>query len=201
MDHDRATFEETFDHVIHQIYESSSFLFEMTTQMLIWDYYQRRPRSLLRQQIQRLQQEDLIPESIILDDDPWDWPSVSSIIAPLFEVDPAYINTIGPLGRNRLQRCYSATSHEGSPGDPVAFEEIPNALIRMGVDVHHRDHDGLTPSMYARRRGGWDGWCRALARNGLRIEDVVKEDDTEWLLDEDWRSVMKEKHGELAVTG
>ena len=201
VDDDRAPFEKTIDYIITQVYESSSFLFETTMNMLLWDYYQGRPRSLLRQQIQRLQQEGLISDSVIMNDEPWDWPSVSSIMAPLFEVDAAYINTIGSLGRNRIQRCYRVIDHGSSPGDQIAVEEIANALIRAGVDVHHRDHDGLTQSMYARRCGAWDGWCSALATNGLRIEDVVREEDAEWLLDEGWRNVMKEKHGELAVTG
>ncbi|KAI4652122.1 hypothetical protein J4E93_002319 [Alternaria ventricosa] len=201
VDDDRAPFEKTVDYIIPQVYESSSFLFETTMNMLLWDYYQGRPRSLLRQQIKRLQQEGLISDSVVMNDDPWDWPSVSSIMAPLFEVDAAYINTIGSLGRNRIQRCYRVIDHGRSPGDPVAVEEIANALIRAGVDVHHRDHDGLTPSMYARRCGAWDGWCSALATNGLRIEDVVREEDAEWLLDEGWRILMMEKHGELAVTG
>jgi hypothetical protein len=201
VDDDRAPFEKTVDYIMPQVYESSSFLFETTMNMLLWDYYQGRPRSLLRQQIQRLQQEGLISETVVLNDDPWDWPSVSSIIAPLFEVDAAYINTIGSLGRNRIQRCYRVIDHEGSPGDPVAVEEIANALIRAGVDVHHRDHDGLTPSMYARRCGAWDGWCSALATNGLRIEDVTREEDSEWLLTESWREVLREKYGEMAVTG
>ena len=201
VDDDRAPFEKTVDYIIPQVYESSSFLFKTTMDMLFWDYYQGRPRSLLRQQIQRLQEESLISDSVLMNDDPWDWPSVSNIMAPLFEVDAAYINTIGSLGRNRLQRSYRVIHHGSSPGDPAAAEEIATALIRAGVDVHHRDHDGLTPSMYAKRCGAWDRWCSALARNGLRVEDVVREEDANWLLDEGWRDVMIEKHGELAVTG
>ncbi|KAI4696007.1 uncharacterized protein J4E88_000178 [Alternaria novae-zelandiae] len=201
VDDDRAPFEKTVDYIIPQVYESSSFLFETTMDMLFWDYYQGRPRSLLRQQIQRLQEEGLISDSVLMNDDPWDWPSVSSIMAPLFEVDAAYINTIGSLGRNRLQRSYRVIHYGSSLGDPAAAEEIATALIRAGVDVHHRDHDGLTPSMYAKRCGAWDRWCRALTKNGLRVEDVVREEDANWLLDEGWRDVMIEKHGELAVTG
>jgi len=201
VDDDRAPFEKTVDYIIPQVYESSSFLFETTMDMLFWDYYQGRPRSLLRQQIQRLQEESLISDSVLMNDDPWDWPSVSSIMAPLFEVDAAYINTIGSLGRNRIQRSYRVIHYGSSPGDLAAAEEIATALIGAGVDVHHRDHDGLTPSMYAKRCGAWDGWCRALTKNGLRVEDVVREEDADWLLDEGWRDVMIKKHGELAVSG
>ncbi|KAI4933096.1 hypothetical protein J4E85_003499 [Alternaria conjuncta] len=201
VDDDRAPFEKTVDYIIPQVYESSSFLFETTMDMLFWDFYQGRPRSLLRQQIQRLQEESLISDSVLMNDDPWDWPSVSSIMAPLFEVDAAYINTIGSLGRNRIQRSYRVIHYGSSPGDLAAAEEIATALIGAGVDVHHRDHDGLTSSMYAKRCGAWGGWCSALARNGLRVEDVVREEDADWLLDEGWRDVMIEKHGELAVTG
>ncbi|CAN9377660.1 unnamed protein product [Alternaria alternata] len=197
VDHDRVAFERTVDHIIPQVYESSSFLFETTMNMLLWDYYKGRSRSLLGEQIQRLQQEGLISESVILNDDPWDWPSVAGIIAPLFEIDAAYINTMGSLGRNRIQRCYCVIDHEGSPGDPMAIEEIANALIRAGIDVHHRDHDGLTPSMYAKRCGAWDGWCSALARNGLRIEDVVREEKAEWLLEEGWREYWVERYEEI----
>lgn len=197
VDHDRVAFERTVDHIIPQVYESSSFLFETTMNMLLWDYYKGRSRSLLGEQIQRLQQEGLISESVILNDDPWDWPSVAGIIAPLFEIDAAYINTMGSLGRNRIQRCYCVIDHEGSPGDPMAIEEIANALIRAGIDVHHRDHDGLTPSMYAKHCGAWDGWCSALARNGLRIEDVVREEKAEWLLEEGWREHWVERYEEI----
>lgn len=79
----------------------------------------------------------------------------------------------------------------------MAIEEIANALIRAGIDVHHRDHDGLTPSMYAKRCGAWDGWCSALARNGLRIEDVVREEKAEWLLEEGWREHWVERYEEI----
>ncbi|KAL1797825.1 hypothetical protein ACET3X_004431 [Alternaria dauci] len=64
VDHDRAAFERTVDHIIPQVYESSSFLFETTMNMLLWDYYKGRSRSLLSEQIQRLQQEGLISELI-----------------------------------------------------------------------------------------------------------------------------------------
>ena len=58
-------------------------------------------------------------------------------------------------------------------------------LIKAGVDLHHRNHDGQTPSYYADRNGLWEDWCRALKSSGLDIEDVVRMDGEEWLLSEE----------------
>ncbi|KAF1938522.1 hypothetical protein EJ02DRAFT_505351 [Clathrospora elynae] len=155
LDSDRPEFEASVDYALDKIYDPSSFLFEMTTSMLLWDYYKGRPRSLVKNNLDRLQNETLIQHSLALDDSPWD-----------------------RLGRNRIQRCYSTLPYEDEigPSDPRAAEEISNALTYAGIRIYHRDHDGLTPSLYARRYGHWEQWCATLERNGLCIEDVLREE-------------------------
>ncbi|CAE7014055.1 hypothetical protein PTTW11_02595 [Pyrenophora teres f. teres] len=197
IDYDRIALETSVDHVLQKVYDTSSFLFETTMNMLLWDYYRRRPRSLLTQQIRRLQKEKLVPDSLVLDDQPWDWDSVSTLMNPLFAQDAVYINALGSLGRNRIQRCCCVVVHDDGDGDQDAIAEISNALIKAGVDIHHRDHDGLTSSMYSKRCGAWEGWCKALERNGHRVEGVLRNEDSEWLLDERWRDIWVEKYGEM----
>ncbi|KAI1520077.1 hypothetical protein Ptr86124_000445 [Pyrenophora tritici-repentis] len=196
IDYDRIALETSVDHVLQKVYDTLSFLFETTMNMLLWDYYRRRPRSLLTQQIRRLQKEKLVPDSLMLDDQPWDWDSVSTLMNPLFAQDAVYVNALGSLGRNRIQRCSCVVINDDG-GDQDAITEISNALIKAGVDIHHRDHDGLTPSMYSKRCGAWEGWCKALERNGQRIKDVLRDEDAEWLLDERWREIWVEKYGEM----
>ncbi|KAL7772503.1 hypothetical protein CFE70_002462 [Pyrenophora teres f. teres 0-1] len=152
---------------------------------------------VLQKQIRRLQKEKLVPDSLVLDDQPWDWDSVSTLMNPLFAQDAVYINALGSLGRNRIQRCCCVVVHDDGDGDQDAIAEISNALIKAGVDIHHRDHDGLTPSMYSKRCGAWEGWCKALERNGHRVEGVLRNEDSEWLLDERWRDIWVEKYGEM----
>ncbi|KAH7139278.1 hypothetical protein B0J11DRAFT_516476 [Dendryphion nanum] len=66
------------------------------------------------------------------------------------------------------------------------MEEKISMLIEAGVNVHHRDKYGWTPSYYVRVLTVprvWEIWCRALERNGLKIEDVVREDGELYLLE------------------
>ena len=60
-----------FDYLDHlsKVYDSSSFLFETTINMLLWDYYKGRP-CFLGQQMQRLQKEGLLPHAVELNDSP-----------------------------------------------------------------------------------------------------------------------------------
>ncbi|KAJ4993855.1 hypothetical protein SVAN01_00909 [Stagonosporopsis vannaccii] len=69
--------------------------------------------------------------------------------------------------------------------------ELLSALIGMGSDVHGRDFEGDTPSMYARRGNRWDEWCEALLQNGRDIKDLLVEEDNEWLLDDDWFEIAQ----------
>jgi hypothetical protein len=198
VDSDRSALEASVDHILRQVHDSSGFLFETTMNMLLWDYYKKRPRSLLQAQLVRLQIEGLISHIPASNDELWDWASVSSIITPLFE-STTYVDTTGSLGRNRIQRCYaSVLMCDDSPGDPTVVDEIANALIKAGVDVHHRDHDGLTPTMYARRAKCWEGWCSALLRNGTCIADILREEEAEWLAEEGWQEIWEEKFGKLS---
>ena len=79
----------------------------------------------------------------------------------------------------------------------MAVEEIATALIQAGVDVHHRDHDGLIPSLYAKCCGALGEWCRALECNGFCVEDVLREEGTEWLLHDSWQRMWAGKYGAL----
>ncbi|KAH8716744.1 hypothetical protein GQ44DRAFT_829784 [Phaeosphaeriaceae sp. PMI808] len=199
LNSDRPKLETSVDFVLERVYDSSFFLTEMTMGMLLWDYYKSRPRSLITKHLQRLQKEGLIeglvPSSLITDTLPWDWDSVSSIIHPLATIG-AYIHTTGSLGRNPIQRTFGVLVEENCkiPGNPQAVEEIVNLFIRAGVDIHHRDNGGLTPSMYARRHGHWHQWCRALERSDKCIETILLDEKTEWLVGENWREVWREKY-------
>lgn len=170
--------------------------------MLLWDFYTGRPRVHLEEHVRRLKKEGLlkdpVPDTTIRGTETWDWDLVVAIIRPLVMAD-AYVNTTGSLGRNPIQRTFGVLIGENSQGkgDPKAVQEVITALIKAGVDIHHRDIDGLTPSMYARRHGHWTEWCLALERNGKCITRVVTDDNTEWLLEENWRTAWKERHGSM----
>jgi hypothetical protein len=58
-------------------------------------------------------------------------------------------------------------------------------LIELGVDIHHRNNTGCTPSLIARIKCDcWAEWCRALERNGLDIQYVLREDGEMHLAEE-----------------
>lgn len=201
-DIDRPKLEASTDSVLNKVSDMSTFLYETTMNMLFWDYYQDRPRSVLSDQLRRLQREGLLRASQLkhiignptLEQLPWDWPTIQDLILALtshgFQVD-----TLGSNGRNRIQRCLIVLQWEEKPGNSQAIVETANALIKVGIDVHHRDHDGLTPSMYAKAYGQWEPWCTALERNSMTVEEVMKEDDTEWLLRDGWRKRIEELQG------
>lgn len=61
--------------------------------------------------------------------------------------------------------------------DPEILEEKLSLLIGEGVDLHHRDQWGRTPSYLAKYECRcFTVWCRALERNGKQIEEVLRED-------------------------
>jgi hypothetical protein len=75
---------------------------------------------------------------------------------------------------------------------PPALDYL-SVLIEVGVSVHGKCRDGLTPSMYARGYDLWEEWCEALERNGKNIEKVVQVEGSSWLLGEDWMKIWKSK--------
>lgn len=202
IDIDRPKLEAATDSVLDKVSDLPNFLYETTINMLFWDYYQSRPRSVLKKQLRRLQREGLLRaaqlKSIIgtptLDQLLWDWPTIQTLVLALTS-HGLQVDTLGSNGRNRLQRSLIVLQWEEKPGNPQAIIETADALIKVGIDLHHRDHDGLTPSMYAKCYAQWDPWCIALERNGLTVEEVMKEDDSEWLLRDGWRKRIEEMQG------
>jgi ankyrin repeat protein len=81
---------------------------------------------------------------------------------------------VGSHGCNAIHLAMRSNIH---PEFPEILEEKLSALIEAGVDLHYRNRWGSTPSYYARRLYKcWAVWCRALKRNGRKIDDVVRED-------------------------
>jgi hypothetical protein len=85
-------------------------------------------------------------------------------------------------GCNAIQLAMSSKHYSEFP---EILEEKLSSLIEAGVDLHHRSKWGYTSSHYARfYYKCWAVWCRALERNGRKIDDVVREDGELWLLEE-----------------
>ena len=82
-------------------------------------------------------------------------------------------------GRNALQLAMLYTdNYEGSD---FLVEKL-SMLIDAGVDIHHRDSWGNTPSYDARfEYDCWLAWCTSVERNGKEIFSVVKEEGESWL--------------------
>jgi hypothetical protein len=75
--------------------------------------------------------------------------------------------------------------------DHSTIIDILGILIEKGVDVNEACEDKLTPSMHARYEYRWDEWCAALERQNRKIDDVLRVEGNEWLLQDDWGSVWK----------
>ncbi|KAF2474987.1 uncharacterized protein BDR25DRAFT_255524, partial [Lindgomyces ingoldianus] len=88
-------------------------------------------------------------------------------------------------GRNAIHAAMYSNIRLGERMLPEVLEEMLSLLIEAGVDLHHRDKWGDTPSYSARYdHKCWAAWCRALERNGRKIDEVVQEDEELWLLEE-----------------
>jgi hypothetical protein len=116
--------------------------------------------------------------------------SVPQLLQLLFEAG-APISGKHQDGRNMIARFLDEL--------PVTYYDkstrigILGVLIEKEVSVNQTCHRGLTPSMYARYRGGWNEWCEALRRNDKNIEDVSKAEGNEWLLGNDWREEWRRR--------
>ena len=85
-------------------------------------------------------------------------------------------------GYNAIQCAMSPYSFGGSA---ERLETKLSLLIEAGVDIHHRDDYGNTPSddvQYA--YGCWNEWCLVLERHGMDIIEVLKAEDNMSLLEE-----------------
>ena len=68
--------------------------------------------------------------------------------------------------------------------DPYLEERIA-FMIGVGVDLHQRSDVGETPSVLAQDNDCWDEWCAALERNGLDIDEVIKDEADLWILSDE----------------
>jgi hypothetical protein len=113
----------------------------------------------------------------------WPHTSVPKLLQLLFEAG-APVSGNDADGRNMIG-CFM-----GSDGkmryETSTLIEVLSVLIERGVGIDYTCPEGLTPSMYARYIGRWNEWRVALRRNNKNIEDVVKAEGNEWLLDDGW---------------
>ncbi|KAF2785996.1 hypothetical protein K505DRAFT_205690, partial [Melanomma pulvis-pyrius CBS 109.77] len=111
-----------------------------------------------------------------------------------FGANPHAVNSDG---RNAIQAAMASNIFSNYPEKPEILEEKLSLLIEAGVDIHHRDKRGETPSHDARKYYKcWTVWCRALDRNGRKIDEVVREDGELWLLEESSEEGESNKEGE-----
>jgi hypothetical protein len=102
----------------------------------------------------------------------------------------ADVHTTDAAGHNALHS--TLLSRQGYDDDvPEQVEEKLTIFIKTGVDVHHRNRWGQTPSYVARFYSKhWEEWCRVLERNGLSVSEIVQVDSEDWILeegaDEEW---------------
>ena len=95
-------------------------------------------------------------------------------------------------GQNVMTR-YMRIVKDAEQKDRGTIVEVLSALVEAFPDsINAEDFDRLTPSMTARLHGVWREWCEALQRNGKRIEDVVREEGSAWLLEDDWKETWRE---------
>jgi hypothetical protein len=91
------------------------------------------------------------------------------------------VHTVNRAGSNAIHVAMLSNIRYGGKELPEILEEKLSLLIELGVDLHQRDHNGFTPSMVSRfPTECFAVWCRALERNGLKIEDVVLEERELW---------------------
>ncbi|OAG10517.1 uncharacterized protein CC84DRAFT_486690 [Paraphaeosphaeria sporulosa] len=108
-------------------------------------------------------------------------------------MDPSTIGSIDLTGENGLHSSIRVRARRwewnGRP-DPISerkvLEEKLVLLIKAGISIHHRDRKGKTPSVYARGCNCWDMWCRALERAGFKVDEVLQEENNEWLQEAGW---------------
>jgi hypothetical protein len=116
--------------------------------------------------------------------------SVPQLLQLLFEAS-APDSVKDSYGRNLIARFLD----ESNPKmyNKSARIGILSFLVEKGVRVNQTCRDGLTSSMYGRYLGHWNEWCEALRRNNKDIEDVVKAEGNEWLLDKNWREEWRRR--------
>lgn len=74
----------------------------------------------------------------------------------------------------------SFTEEDGQEARAI-FENVVKLLISAGIDLHHRNYNGFTPSQTAYLLDLWKDWCRALKWSGVGIEQMLRaEADLPW---------------------
>jgi hypothetical protein len=63
-------------------------------------------------------------------------------------------------------------------------KQVLSAFIEAEADVFYRNMEGESLSGLARIFNHWDAWCEALQENGKNIEEIVRSQGEEWLLDD-----------------
>jgi hypothetical protein len=116
----------------------------------------------------------------------WSCSSVPRLLLLLIEAG-APIQSKNIYGQNKIASFlyYARLSRY----DRSTIADILSILIEKSVNVNEACQHKSTPSMYARYKGHWDEWCAALARQNRKIDDVLRVEGNEWLLQDDWESV------------
>jgi hypothetical protein len=115
--------------------------------------------------------------------------SVTSLLLLLIEAG-APIQSKDAFGRNRIASFLHYATW--SLYDRSTIIDILGILIEKGVNVNETFRNKLTPSMYARLEDRWDEWCAALERQNRKIDDVLRVEGNEWLLEDGWKRVWKD---------
>lgn len=72
-------------------------------------------------------------------------------------------------------------------------ENLLHAYIQAGANIHALDFDRRTPSTNARLSHGWTQWCRVIHEKGKIIEEVLRDEGNEWLLEDGWEETLYER--------
>ena len=102
----------------------------------------------------------------------------------------ADINKVGMLGCGYLE----IVTRRSLMRPLWAREDLLYGLVKAGADVHAFDSRHGTISIRARCHGFWLLWCQALQDSGKVVEEVLREEGNDWLLEDDWEEKLLE-HG------
>ncbi|OAL46496.1 hypothetical protein IQ07DRAFT_590637 [Pyrenochaeta sp. DS3sAY3a] len=75
-----------------------------------------------------------------------------------------------------------------------ALEDLLYVLVQIGVSIDGLTSRKWTISMTARYYDIWPIWCQALQDSGRNIDEVLRKEGTQWLLDDNWENVFAERY-------
>lgn len=121
---------------------------------------------------------------LALADQPGKW---ASRISRLLCENRANVHATSLSGWNALHFAMFSKKYPGTDLENMEpyLEERLAFLIGAGVDLHQRTDSGETPSVLAQDFDCWDEWCAALERNGLDIDEVLKDEADLWILSDE----------------